>query len=176
MTRIPTGRLFRTATGSDLVLTRTFRALADDVWAALTEPERTARWFGPWEGEGGPGGTVRVRMVFEEQAPWMEVRVDACDPPRRLAVSTQDEAGVWRLEVLLVEVDGDTELRLVHHLDTEEGIGEVGPGWEFYLDMLVASREGTPQPVFDDYYPSMKGYFERLREGERAAARLPATP
>lgn len=164
MTPIPTGRLFRTDAGSDLVLTRKFRALAEDVWACLTEPERTARWFGPWEGEAGPGRTVRVRMVFEEQTPWMEIRIDACDPPRRLAVSTVDEAGVWRLEVLLAEVDGDTELRLVHHLDTEEGLGEIGPGWEFYLDMLVASRDGTARPVFDDYYPSMKAYFEGLRE------------
>ncbi|MFD1146162.1 SRPBCC family protein [Saccharothrix hoggarensis] len=162
MTPIPTGRLFRTDAGSDLVITRTFRALADDVWAGLTEPERTARWFGPWEGEGGPGRTVKVRMVFEEQAPWVEVRVDACDPPRRLALSMVDDAGTWRMELLLSEVDGVTELRLVHHLDTEEGIGEVGPGWEYYLDMFVASRAGTPLPAFDDYYPSLKPHFESL--------------
>ncbi|GAA3464565.1 SRPBCC family protein [Saccharothrix longispora] len=157
-----TGRLLRADGAGDLVITRTFRALADDVWAGLTEPERTARWFGPWEGDGAPGRTVRVRMAHEEDQPWMEVRIDVCDPPRRLAVSTVDEAGTWRLEVLLSEVDGVTELSLVHHLDTEEGIGEVGPGWEYYLDMFVASRDGTPLPLFDDYYPSMKPYFEGL--------------
>lgn len=162
MTPSPTGRLIRTAAGSDLVLTRTFRALADDVWASLTEPERTARWFGPWEGDAAPGRTVKVQMLFEEQEPWMELRIDACDPPRRLALSMVDEAGTWRLELLLSEVDGDTELRLVHHLSTEEGIGEVGPGWEYYLDMLVASRSGAPLPSFDDYYPSQKAYFEGL--------------
>ncbi|MFD0201606.1 MULTISPECIES: SRPBCC family protein [Saccharothrix] len=162
MSPTPTGRLFRTDQGSDLVLTRTFRALADDVWASLTEPERTARWFGPWEGEAAPGRTVKVQMVFEEQEPWMEVRIDACDPPRRLAFSMVDEAGTWRMELLLSEVDGVTELRLVHHLSTEEGIGEVGPGWEYYLDMLVASRTGAPLPAFDDYYPSQKTYFEDL--------------
>ncbi len=162
MTPIPTGGLFRTDKGSDLVLTRTFRALADDVWASLTEPERTARWFGPWEGEAGPGRTVKVQMVFEEQEPWVEIRIDACDPPRRLAMSMVDEAGTWRMELLLSEVDGVTELRLVHHLSTEEGIGEVGPGWEYYLDMLVASRAGAPLPDFDDYYPSQKAYFEGL--------------
>jgi uncharacterized protein YndB with AHSA1/START domain len=162
MTPIPTGRLFRTDTGSDLVLTRTFRALADDVWASLTEPERTARWFGPWKGEGRPGSTVKVQMVFEEQEPWVEVRIEACDPPRRLSLSMADEAGSWRMELVLSEVDGVTELRLVHHLDTEEGIGEVGPGWEYYLDMLLASRAGKPLPSFDDYYPSQKAHFESL--------------
>ncbi|WP_033439797.1 SRPBCC family protein [Saccharothrix sp. NRRL B-16314] len=162
MTPIPTGRLFRTDTGSDLVLTRTFRALADDVWASLTEPERTARWFGPWEGDGRPGRTVKVQMVFEEGEPWAEVSIEACDPPRRLALSMADEAGSWRMELLLSEVDGVTELRLVHHLDTEEGIGEVGPGWEYYLDMLLASRAGKPLPSFDDYYPSQKAHFDSL--------------
>jgi hypothetical protein len=73
-----------------------------------------------------------------------------------------DEAGSWRMELVLSEVDGDTELRLVHHLDTEEGIGEVGPGWEYYLDMLLASRAGKPLPSFDDYYPSQKAHFESL--------------
>ncbi|NUT53164.1 MAG: SRPBCC family protein [Saccharothrix sp.] len=165
MTPTPTGRLIRTDEGSDLVITRTFHALADDVWASLTEPERTARWFGPWEGEAGPGRTVKVRMAFEEQEPWVEVRVDACDPPRRLALSMVDEAGAdgagtWRMELLLSEVDGVTELRLVHHLSTEDGVGEVGPGWEYYLDMLVASRTGAPLPAFDYYYPSQKAHFE----------------
>jgi uncharacterized protein YndB with AHSA1/START domain len=162
MTPIPTGRLFRTDTGSDLVLTRTFRALADDVWASLTEPERTARWFGPWEGEARPGSTVKVQMVFEEQEPWVDVRIEACDPPQRLSLSMADEAGSWRMELVLSEVDGVTELRLVHHLDTEEGLGEVGPGWEYYLDMLLASRTGKPLPSFDDYYPSQKAHFESL--------------
>jgi len=40
----------------------------------------------------------------------------------------------------------------------------MGPGWEYYLDMLVAARDGTPAPVFDDYYPAMKPYYEALAE------------
>ncbi|MEV4169017.1 SRPBCC family protein [Nonomuraea sp. NPDC049709] len=162
MSLIPTGRLFRTDGGSDLVLTRTFRAPAEDVWASLTEPERTARWFGPWEGDAGPGRTIKVQLLFEEQTPWYDMRIDACDPPRRLAVSSLDEHGAWHLELLLSEAGGTTELRFVQHLETEDGLGEIGPGWEYYLDLLVASRDGSPTPDFDDYYPSMKAYFTGL--------------
>lgn len=158
----PTGGLFRTGTGVDLVLTRTFRAPVEDVWASLTEPERTARWFGPWEGRAAPGHSVKVRMAFEEGAPWMDVRVEACEPPHRLEVSSVDDAGTWRTELLLSEVDGVTELRFVHHLDSAEGVGEVGPGWEYYLDLLVASRDGTPRREFGDYYPAQKPYYEGL--------------
>ncbi|MBQ1049068.1 SRPBCC family protein [Micromonospora sp. C51] len=163
MTRVPTGRLFGAENGVDLVLTRTFSAPIDDVWASLTESERTARWFGPWEGDAGPGRTVRVQMAMEEDAPWSDLRIDACEPPRRLAVSMRDEYGHWVLELLLTSHGERTELRFVHHLDDATGIGEVGPGWEYYLDCLVAARDDAALPSFDDYHPPMKAYYEHLR-------------
>jgi hypothetical protein len=61
--------------------------------------------------------------------------------------------------LLLSESNGSTRLEFVQHLDTEEQVGEIGPGWEYYLDMLVAARDGSPQPDFDAYYPAMKPYF-----------------
>ncbi|MFG3441205.1 SRPBCC family protein [Nonomuraea sp. NPDC047897] len=162
MSPTPTGRLVRTGAGSDLVLTRTFRAPAEDVWASLTEPDRTARWFGPWEGDAAPGRTVKVQLAYEEQTPWCDLRIDACEPPRRLAVSMTDPSGSWRLELLLSETDDGTELRLVQHLSTDDGLGEIGPGWEYYLDMLVAARDGSPRPDFGDYYPALKPHFDAL--------------
>jgi uncharacterized protein YndB with AHSA1/START domain len=158
----PTGRLLPTATGADLVVSRTFRAPIEDVWASVTESDRTARWFGAWQGDAGPGRMIKMQMAFEDNAPWFDARIDACEPPRRLAVSMSDGSGDQRIELLLSHADGRTELRLVHHLDTTEGTGEMGPGWEYYLDMLVASRDGLPTPSFDDYFPAMKAYYEAL--------------
>ncbi|ONK10309.1 SRPBCC family protein [Streptomyces sp. MP131-18] len=162
MTPEPTGLLVPTPTGFDLILTRTYRAPAVDVWASVTEPERTARWFGPWRGDAAPGRTVEVQLTFEESAPWCRLRIEACEPPRRLAVSMEDEAGSWPLELLLDETGGTTELRLVHHLPSADHLGATGPGWEYYLDMLSAARTGGPRPGFEDYYPAQKGYFESL--------------
>jgi uncharacterized protein YndB with AHSA1/START domain len=159
MSPTPTGRLF----GTDLVLTRTFRAPIEDVWASLTESERTARWFGPWEGDAAPGKPIKVQMVQEEGRPWMDLTIDACEPPHRLATSSVDEDGSWRLEMTLTENAGVTELRFTQHLTGTDNVGEVGPGWEFYLDALVASRDGERLPVFDDYYPSMKEHYESQR-------------
>jgi uncharacterized protein YndB with AHSA1/START domain len=159
MSPTPTGRLF----GNDLVLTRTFRAPVADVWASLTDPERTARWFGPWQGEGGPGRTIKVQMIQEEGDPWVEMTIEACEPDRRLALSAVDEYGSWDLDLTLTESGGVTELRFTQHLTGTENVGEVGPGWEFYLDLLVASRDGSPAPDFNDYFPAMKEHFESLR-------------
>ncbi|GIE92008.1 SRPBCC family protein [Actinoplanes regularis] len=159
MSPTPTGRLF----GNDLVLTRTFRASADDVWASVTDPERTARWFGPWQGDAAPGRTIKVQMAYEEGGPWMDMTIDACEPPRRLAISAGEEPDRWHLDLMLTERAGVTELRFTQHLTGTEGVGEVGPGWEYYLDALVASRDGQPMPDFNDYYPSMKDHFEAQR-------------
>ncbi|MFE4667100.1 SRPBCC family protein [Streptomyces sp. NPDC056716] len=158
----PTGRLERTPTGHDLILARSYRAPVADVWASVTESARTARWFGPWRGEPGPGRTIEVRLSFEESADWFPVRIDACEPPHRLAVSTQDAAGAWSMELRLTESAGTTEVQLVHHLTDIEQLGSTGPGWEYYLDMLTAARTDTPRPEFADYYPAQKAYFESL--------------
>jgi hypothetical protein len=65
--------------------------------------------------------------------------------------------------MVLVESADVTELRFTQHLRDTASVGEVGPGWEFYLDALVASREGAPAPTFDDYYPAMRQHFEAQR-------------
>jgi uncharacterized protein YndB with AHSA1/START domain len=153
----PTGRLL--AGGRELHVTRRFDAPIDDVWASVTEPERTARWFAEWHGDARPGATIRYRLVFEPGHEESDMLVEACTPPTRLVVSTTDEGGTWRIELRLAEADGVTTLTLVHHLEPDAPIGEVGPGWEYYLDMLVASREGTALRDFDDYYPSQRSWF-----------------
>jgi uncharacterized protein YndB with AHSA1/START domain len=168
MNSTPSGRLIRTPEGRDLVIVRTFRAPIEDVWASITEPERTARWFGPWWGEGGAGRTIRFAMAFEEGSPEAEMLIEACEPPRHLAVRSVDAAGLWILEVHLSEQDGVTELRFTQHLDAATDVGSVGPGWEYYLDNLVASRTGVPLPAFSDYYPSQRDYYLNLPQEELA--------
>jgi uncharacterized protein YndB with AHSA1/START domain len=157
----PTGRITATADGTyDLILSRRFDARADDVWASVTEPERMARWFGTWRGEPGTGRTVQLKMGFEGDHPWTDVRIDECRPPHHLAVSAVDESGEWHLELTLTEADGATRLELVQHRVDPAAAESMGPGWEYYLDMLVAAREGQPQPDFNDYYPAQAAHFQ----------------
>src|SRR5690606_25984967 len=97
----PSARLVATPTGRELVLTRTFHAPIDDVWASVTESERTALWFGPWSGTPGVGNTITITMVAEEDGPPSKATIDACEPPNRLGLSMIDEAGQWKLELRL---------------------------------------------------------------------------
>lgn len=154
----------RTDRGRDLILRRTFEAGIDDVWASVTESDRTALWFGSWTGEAGTGRTVELRMDFEEGAPPADLVIEECEPPRRLKISMVDSHGSWLLAIDLSEQNGETTLELTHHLDQEADVGSTGPGWEYYLDMLVASRNAAEMPDFDDYYPAQKTYYEATPE------------
>jgi uncharacterized protein YndB with AHSA1/START domain len=150
----PTGRL----EGDDLVLTRRFEAPIEDVWTSITKSESTARWFGSWTGTPGPGNTIKIKMVFEKDGPASEAHIDACEPPRRLALTTKGEYGV-KVEITLAQMGSVTELRFVHHLTDRELARDFGPGWEYYLDNLVAARSGQKLPTFDEYHPSMQAHY-----------------
>ncbi|WP_449283196.1 SRPBCC family protein [Leucobacter sp.] len=153
-----TGKLVRTERGVDLVLVRSLALPVDEAWAYLTESELTEQWFGPWEGDGRAGGAVRVRMRFEDHEPAISIRIIACEALERLVLKADDEVGGWHMELRLEEDGDDALLTLVHHLDDDgvDGVGEIGPGWEYYLDLLIAATEGTERPGFDQYYPSLR--------------------
>ena len=159
----PTGRLV----GNDLHLVRTFRAPIEDVWTCFTDPESTARWFGPWHwvDKIGPGNEIEYTMIQEEGAPASTAVVERCDAPRHLAITSTGPYGV-SYEISLEETAGTTTMTFVHHLTDRKMAGDFGPGWEFYLDLLVDSREGRPFRKFDEYYPSQKQHYLELAAGE----------
>ncbi|MGB7362295.1 MAG: ATPase, partial [Rhodococcus sp. (in: high G+C Gram-positive bacteria)] len=55
-----------------------------------------------------------------------------------------------------------TTLTFRHHLTTTDGLEDIGPGWEYYLDMLVSTQADGWSPSFDDYHPSQCGYYRSL--------------
>jgi uncharacterized protein YndB with AHSA1/START domain len=151
-----TGQVVPTAAGRDLVLERVLPGSVDDAWASITESDRLARWFCTWTGEPRVGATVQLTMVAEEGDEPSEAEILACEPPTHLAVSTQAPGGSWVLEATLTPMDDNhTGLRFVHHLGEGDGAEEIGPGWEYYLDRLLAAMHDAPMPDFDDYWPSL---------------------
>src|SRR6478752_6220623 len=60
----------------------------DDVWSALTDPSRLARWYGEVEGDLRLGGEYRARLF---SSGWEGTgRVEACEPSQRLLVRIKD--------------------------------------------------------------------------------------
>jgi uncharacterized protein YndB with AHSA1/START domain len=154
-----------------VVLTRTFRAPIVGVWAAVTEPERLARWIGTWEGDPADG-QVEFRMLFEGDGAAPEpVTIDECAPPRLLALTntmpTEDGSRLtWQLRLDLSEADGTTTLVFAQSLPDLELAASMGPGWDYYLDRLVAAESGDDVDAvrFEDYYPALAGHYRRAFE------------
>jgi uncharacterized protein YndB with AHSA1/START domain len=57
----------------------------DDLWSAITDPARLARWHGRVEGDLRAGG--EFRLYGEAKDIESSGRVEACEPPRRLRVT-----------------------------------------------------------------------------------------
>jgi uncharacterized protein YndB with AHSA1/START domain len=140
--RIPAGE------GRAIRLRRTYDAPIEDVWDALTNPERIGRWFLPISGDYRVGG----RYQFEGNAGG---EILECDRPTRLRVSwvygeAAGEGDVSEVELRLAAAGGATELVLEHvaivpdEMWAEYGPGAVGVGWEQgFLGLALHLRGGT---------------------------------
>lgn len=121
--------------GRAIRLRRTYDAPIEDVWDALTNPERIGRWFLPISGDYRLGG----RYQFEGNAGG---EIVACERPNRLKVTwvygmPASEADISELEVRLAsEGEGSTVFELEHTAIVPEdrweeyGPGAVGVGWD----------------------------------------------
>ncbi len=157
----PTGRIERREAQHVLVQTRQLRAPIEDVWAAVTEPDRLARWIGRWDGD-PTSGTVQFRMLFEGDHPGETMTIRVCEPPHRLHVTSQVGDDVWQLDLDLTHAEGVTTLTLTQPGVTAEQASGVGPGWDYYLDRLVDAETGVDPAQRDferDYYPATSAYY-----------------
>ncbi|WP_037319645.1 SRPBCC family protein [Amycolatopsis orientalis] len=138
-----------------LELRREFPGPVEDVWSALTDSERTARWLGTWTGETGVGNTIMLLMTAEEGAEPAPAVIRECDPPKRLAIdlATPGEP-IWHVELTLTPQGSGTVLDFVHRMpEPEWDTSDIAKGWHFYLDRLGASLAGEPVPGWDTYTP-----------------------
>src|SRR5262249_12259685 len=113
----------------------------DDLWSALTEPDRLARWIADVEGDLRLGGEFHA--VFTSQAE-STGRVEVCEPPRHLRVVTvgtgnPNEHGIdatltpgGEQTVLVVEVRGMPLQQLAGY----------GSGWQVHVEDLGAYLAG----------------------------------
>lgn len=147
-----------------VVLPRTFRMPRDEVWKAVTEPERLERWIGTWSGDPAEG-RVSFRMTAEgEDIPANDYVITGCRPTEHLGLEA-DAAGMhFELRLDLSEEDGVTTLLFAQRMSDPEMASSVGPGWEYYLDRLVAAETGgdVADVKWDDYYPALADDYRAL--------------
>jgi uncharacterized protein YndB with AHSA1/START domain len=116
-------------------LTRTYRTSQDDLWDAITDRERLARWFLPVTGELEVGG----RYQLKDNA---EGTITRCEAPDELALTWEFAGQMSWVEVRLSsEGDGRSRLTLAHIQPADApdehwekyGPGAGGLGWDLGL-------------------------------------------
>ena len=115
------------------------------VWAAITEPDQPAAWWGWADVTLAPGGSFVVEWCNTDEEgnrATMHATITALEPPHLLEL-TGDLHGVLRFTL---RPDGDaTRLSFTSTLALpEEFRTKVLAGWHFHLDALARSLDGHP--------------------------------
>ena len=110
-----------------VLLRRDYEAPIDDVWDAVTQPDRIKRWLMPISGELRVGGSFQLEGNAGGE-------ILTCEPPRLLKVTFGAPTSIVEVR-LTPDGDGDTVLELEHTVPIEiaqSGAGAlyVGPGWD----------------------------------------------
>lgn len=134
------GRVTRTVTDLErdgkparrITLKRGYDATPEDLWDAITNPDRLPRWFAPVSGAFEPGGRYQV----EGNAGGTITR---CDPPRALDLTWEFGGDVSWVEARIAAEGADSRLTLSHiaviddHHWPTYGPGAAGVGWDLAL-------------------------------------------
>jgi len=132
----------RSADGKGVVRTQDrYDTGIDDLWPALTDPRRLARWIGDVEGDLRLGGEFRFR--FFASGSQGTGRVDACESPRRLlltmALGQPDEDAI---EATLT-ADGDQTILVWEERGMPlDLLAAYGAGVQIHVEDLAAHLAG----------------------------------
>ncbi|KAA1251384.1 TIGR03086 family protein [Mycobacterium simiae] len=126
----------------------------NETFALITRPDRLRRWMTvAARVELRSGGAYRWTVTPGHTAAGAVIEVD---PGRRVVFSWGWEGhgdpapGESTVTVTLTQIEGGTEVRLVHDVLTEEQAARHAEGWNHYLARLVAAgRDGDAGP--DDW-------------------------
>lgn len=137
-----------------VIAERVYDTDINDLWDALTSPDRLPRWFGNVSGEYKLGG----RFQIENNAAGS---ILSCDPPSTLQVTWEFAGKISWVEVHLRAVSAEqTHLQLIHEapIDPEwaakYGPGAVGVGWDLWmlgLQTHLATGWSKPEGHDEEY-------------------------
>lgn len=136
-----------------------------DLWSALTDPARLARWLGEFGGDLRVGGAISARFTSSWEGTG---RIDVCESPRHLllTMSAADEDDTV-IEAWLAE-DGDRTALVIEERGLPlPGVAAYGAGWQAHVEDLAAHLQGRPAA---DWLTRWKELSPAYEEQERRLA------
>jgi uncharacterized protein YndB with AHSA1/START domain len=160
MTRI-LGSL-RTADGRGIVrMEDRYDTDIEDLWSAITDPGRLARWLGDIEGDLRVGGIYHARYAASG---WEgDARIEVCEPPRRLRVGNVDDQPDKHVTEVTLTADGDQTVLVweergmpVHLLPA------YGAGIQVHVEDLASHIAGGERCEADKRWRELEPDYEAL--------------
>lgn len=136
----------------------------EDLWDACTQPDRLARWIASVSGDLEPGGAFTARFTSGWEG---SGRVDACDRPHRLLVTTwEDESADQEstIEALLERVDGGTRLVIEERGVPLDQLPAYGAGWQVHAEDLATHVLGQDRDEDEARWVDMVPLYRELLE------------
>ena len=133
----------------------------EDLWSALTEPERLARWIADVDGDLCLGGTFRATFT----SGWEGIgRIETCEPPQRLVVVTQQtgEASECVIEAVLTASENQTVLVIEERGMPIEQLAGYGAGWQVHIEDLAAHLAGHERCDIKARWDELQPIYESL--------------
>lgn len=134
----------------------------DDLWSALTDPGRLARWIGDVEGDLQLGGEFRAHFFTSG---WEGTgRVEVCDPPHRWLVRTQDadDPDEHTIEATLTADGGQTILVIEERGMPLGQLAAYGAGVQVHLEDLAAHIDGRERRDMQARWAELLPAYEAL--------------
>ncbi|HEY4153068.1 MAG TPA: SRPBCC family protein [Pseudolysinimonas sp.] len=111
-----------------------------DLWSAITDPERVARWIAVVTGDFKVGGEVQAHFTSNWEG---AMRIEVCDAPHRLVLSgAGEETSV--IEAVLTEDGGGTRLVIEDRGLPAADAPYHAAGWQVHIEDLTAYLAGKP--------------------------------
>ncbi|HEY7988549.1 MAG TPA: SRPBCC family protein [Lapillicoccus sp.] len=155
------GNISRTGDDAEATFERVYDTDTADLWTALTDPDRLARWFAPVDGDLRAGG--RFTIHFDDNAV-PDCRVTSCDAPNAYAWEWPHATHTSLVTVAVEPVAEGARLHLTHTRLAVTSAAGYAAGWDVYLRRLVelvAGRE-VPDTWAEDWSSAYEGYAVQL--------------
>jgi uncharacterized protein YndB with AHSA1/START domain len=156
-----------------VLIRRSYDAEIEDVWDAITDPDRMKRWFLPVSGDLRAGGTFQLEGNASGD-------ILSCEPPRLLRVTFGAPNSI--VELRLTSDGNATVLELEHTVpkamaQSVAGALYVGPGWDgAFLGLDLYLRGEAPEdPVAAAGSPEVQAFSKESVHAWTAAVEAAGT-
>jgi uncharacterized protein YndB with AHSA1/START domain len=131
-----------------------------DLWSAVTDPARLARWLAKVEGDLRLGGEVTASFTSTWTGPG---HIEVCEAPHRLLVRWNRGTEEETVTEADLSADGDRTRLVIHErgLPVADLAGH-GAGWQAHVEDLGAEVKGRPAGDWRDRWTALVPLYQTL--------------